>query len=48
MQILLLSFDRKSSIYHWIASVQILYIMTLSYIFKATNFECEYLENGES
>ena len=39
MQILRLQLNRKSVICHRISQLQLLYIMTLTYIFKETNFE---------
>ena len=39
MQALLLPSDRKSGIYHEMAPLWKFYIMTLTYIFKATNLE---------
>ena len=39
MQTLLLPQDRKSGICHRMVPLRMLYIMTLTYIFKITNFE---------
>ena len=38
VQTLLLPFDRKSRIYHRMAPLRMLYIMTLTYIFNIMNF----------
>ena len=48
MQTLLLLSDWKSGICHRKAPLRMLYVMTLTYIFKVKNFEREYLENDES
>ena len=47
MQTLLLPLD-KSGICHRLVPLRILYIMTLTYIFKIINFKCEYIEKRES
>ena len=39
MQTLLLVSDRKSGICHWMVPLGMLYIITLTYIFKVTNFD---------
>ena len=39
MQTLLLSSDRKSGIFHQMTPLQMLYIMTLTYVFKVINCE---------
>ena len=48
IQILHLSSHRQSGICHRMQSLRILYVMTVTYIFKSTNSKCEYLENVES
>ena len=39
MQTLILPKDKKSGIYHRMAPLRMLYIITLTYIFKVTNSE---------
>ena len=46
--LILLPKDRKSGIFHRMVPQQMLYIMTLTYIFKVTKFEMWIIGNGES
>ena len=45
-QLLLLPPDKKSRICHRMAPLQILYVVTLTYIIKVKKLKCEYLKNG--
>ena len=46
LQILLFPSDSNAGICHRVAPLRVLYIITLTYIFKVTNYE--YVENGET